>query len=94
MTQDTDAKDVAYWRQQAEESDRHKWYELCEKSYFAHFDECPHQSHKDRTVGVADLIRCDEIHDGKLMFHVDAEEPDHPLDKKAWIWGIPVEVTR
>lgn len=29
---------------------------------------------------------------GRLMFHIDADEGDHPLEKKAWIWGKPVRV--
>lgn len=33
---------TAYWRHQAEESDRHEWCADCQRSYFAHFDACPH----------------------------------------------------
>lgn len=33
---------TAYWRHHAEQHDRLAWCEDCEKSYFAHFDGCPH----------------------------------------------------
>jgi len=48
-------KDTDYWRREAEKSDRHEWCEVCEKSYFASFDECPHKSHPDED----DLYRDD-----------------------------------
>lgn len=37
-------------------------------------------------------IREDEILDEKIMLHIDDPDPDHPLDKAAWIMGRPVEV--
>lgn len=83
-------KDTEYWRQKAENSDLHEWCAACEKSYFESFGSCPHESHPEITD--SDEIRADEILDGKLMIHIDDPDGDHPLDKKAWIWGYPVEV--
>lgn len=30
----------------------------------------------------------------KLWIHIDADDPDHPLEKKALLRGIPVPVKR
>ena len=43
-----------YWRREAEESDSHEWCEDCEKSYFAHFDICPHCERRVATDGGRD----------------------------------------
>lgn len=31
---------------------------------------------------------------GNLCLHIDADDPDHPLEKKAIMWGKPVRVRR
>jgi hypothetical protein len=43
-------KDTEYWRREAEKSDLHEWCPDCEMSYFAHFGECPHNSHPPKQV--------------------------------------------
>ena len=38
-------------------------------------------------------IRVDVLND-RLVLHIDAENPTQPLEKKALVMGIPVEVRR
>lgn len=55
----------------------------------------------DTTNTNVQLVSGDELPTGEvrqhelgdmLYVHIDAEGPDHPLEKKALVWGKPVEV--